>query len=136
MANMAAKIVASYLTERGIKIHTLEDNLLEGGWALDNGSINIFLQFDDEGTHVHLEGLRFTKAPADKFDALYKLLNTLNAKYSHIKFILDEKNGEIIARDDAVIQLDSCGEECHELIRRMLAVVNDAYKDLMKVMWA
>lgn len=136
MARMAAKLVSQYFESRETKASVLEDDLLRIGWGFDGGSMEIFFKFDDEDAHVHLEGVNFIKVPDNKYDAMYKVLNECNDAYTHVKFVLDTENGQIMARDDDVIQLDSCGPECFELMIRMVRVVEDAYPKFMKAMWA
>jgi hypothetical protein len=67
---------------------------------------------------------------------MYKVVNECNDTYNYEKFVLIEKHSQICVRDDAVIQLDSCGEECYELMMRMAMVVDDAYPKFMKAIWA
>ncbi|MCR5054635.1 MAG: YbjN domain-containing protein [Lachnospiraceae bacterium] len=136
MAGMAAKIVSQYFESKETKLNELEEDLLKIGWNFQGGSMVVFFKFDDSDTHVHLEGLDFIRVPEDKFDSMYKVLNECNDSYSHVKFVLDTENGQICARDDDVIQLDSCGAECFELMIRMVKVVEDAYPRFMKAMWA
>ncbi len=136
MAGMAAKIVSQYFESKETKLNELEEDLLKIGWNFQGGSMVVFFKFDDTDTHVHLEGLDFIRVPEDKFDSMYKVLNECNDSYSHVKFVLDTENGQICARDDDVIQLDSCGAECFELMIRMVKVVEDAYPRFMKAMWA
>ena len=136
MAGMAAKMVAAYFEAKDTKVQQLSENLLRIGWNIKNGTIEIYFQFDESDTHVHLEGVDFVKVPEEKYDDMYKLLNECNDTYSHIKFVLDTEHGQINARDDDVVQLDSCGEECYELMIRMLSVVEDALPKFMKAIWA
>ena len=136
MAEMALKLVAQYLESKDTKASQVDDDVLRIGWNFDGSSIDIFFQFDESDTHVHLEGINFVTVPEDKYDRMYKVLNQVNNEYKLVKFTLDEENGQIIARDDAVIQLDSCGEECFELMIRMVQIVEDAYPTLMKGIWA
>lgn len=137
MGKMAAKVVASFMESKGIKsIAMLKEDLLRIGWDFEGGSMDIFLKFDESDTHVHLEGINFIKVPEGKYDAMYKVLNECNDQYTHVKFVLDTQEGQLNARDDDVIQLDSCGEECFELMIRMLKVVEAAYPKFMKVMWS
>jgi hypothetical protein len=67
---------------------------------------------------------------------MYKIVNECNDRYNYEKFVLREKHSQICVVDDAVIQLDSCGEECYELMMRMATVVEDAYPRFMKAIWA
>ena len=136
MAEMALKLVAQYLESKDTKASQVDDDVLRIGWNFEGSSIDIFFQFDESDTHVHLEGINFVTVPEDKYDRMYKVLNQVNNEYKLVKFTLDEENGQIIARDDAVIQLDSCGEECFELMIRMVQIVEDAYPTLMKGIWA
>ena len=136
MAGMAAKMVAAYFEAKDTKVQQLSENLLRIGWNIKNGTIEIYFQFDESDTHVHLEGVDFVKVPEEKYDDMYKILNECNDTYSHIKFVLDTEHGQINARDDDVVQLDSCGEECYELMIRMLSVVEDALPKFMKAIWA
>lgn len=138
---MATKIVESYLTEQGVKVKTIDETLLKGGWSLsNNATIDIFMEFKDDN-HVHLEGLGYAPIPANKKDSMYKLLNDLNLKYKNVKFVLvssekDPDDCEIALRDDGVIQLDTAGEEVRELVRMMCAIADDAYPTIMKALWA
>ena len=136
MAGMAVKLVSQFFESQSTKANELKEDLLRIGWEFEGGSIEIFFHFDETDTHVHLEGINFIKVPEDKYDAMYKVLNECNYKYTHVKFVLDTESGQIIARDDDVIQLDSCGPECFELMIRMVRVVEMAYPKFMKAMWA
>lgn len=136
MAGIAAKIVAQFFESKEMSAQVIDDNVLRLGWDFKGGSMAIFFHFDETDTHVHLEGYDFIKVPEDKFDNMYKVLNECNDTYTHIKFVLDTKRKEINARDDDVIQLDTCGPECLELMIRMVKVVEDAYPTLMKALWA
>lgn len=136
MAGMATKMVAAYCEAQGVKVTEIRGDVLRAGWNFEGGSIEIFFRFDEKDEHVHLEGMNFITVPENKYDAMYKTVNQCNDDYTHIKFVLDTKDGQINAREDAVIQLDSCGEECFELMIRMVRVVEDAFPKFMKAMWA
>ena len=135
MAGMAAKTVASFFEDKNTKATVVSDNLLRIGWEFNGGLITIYLDFEDDDTHVHLEGIDFITVPRDRYDRLYKVLNDVNDQYRLVKFVLDTKEGRICARDDAVIDLDSCGAECFELMIRMVKIVEDAYPTFMKALW-
>lgn len=137
MAGMAAKLVQSFFESKDTTPKMLEDDLLRIGWNFEGSSIDIFFKFEDDDAHVHLEGINFlNKIPTDKYDAMFRVLNEVNDSYKLVKFALDTEEGTISARDDAVIQLDSCGEECFELMIRMVQIVEDAYPKFMKALWA
>ena len=136
MAGMAAQLLAQYMRDKEKKVRITEDGALETGWNINGGEIYIYIVFDKDDARVHFRGSKFARVPQEKYDKMYKVLNECNGTYSYIKFELDEKRGEVFAHDDAIIQLDSCGPECYEIIQRMVAVVEDALPKLMKVVWA
>lgn len=136
MAEMAKKVVLAYFESKETRAAEVREDIIRVGWNFEGGSIEIYFQFDESDSHVHLEGVNFIKVPENKYDAMYKVLNDVNDQYKHVKFVLDTENGQLNARDDAVIQLDTCGEECFELMIRMVQVVEDAYPTFMKAMWS
>ncbi len=136
MAGMAAKMVKQYFETKETAPDVVDENTLHTGWDFGDGSIDIFFCFDENDAHVHLEGRNFVKVPEGKEDSLYKVMNELNDRYVHVKFVLDTESGQLCARDDDVIQLDSCGPECFELMIRMVDIVKDAYPLFMKALWA
>ena len=96
------------------------------------------MQIDDEDTHVHLEGINFIKIPEDWYGTIYETINECNDAYNHVKFVLNTGGpdvGQISAREDDIIQIESCGAECFELMLRMVRIVEDAYPKFMKVLW-
>ncbi len=135
MAGMAAKLVSEFFEGQNTRANDLNDNVLTIGWGFTGGTIEIFFEFDDTDTHVHLEGVNFLQIPEEKFDRMYRVLNDCNDRFPQVKFVLDTRTGQIVARDDAVIQPESCGPECFELMCGMVRIVEAAYPDLMKVMW-
>ncbi len=135
MAGMALKMVSKYFESKETNANEVRDDVLMIGWEIKVGKILIFFHFDESDTHVHLEGRNFITVPQDKFDSMYKVINECNDKFTHVKFVLDTESGEICARDDDFIQLDSCGPECFNLMVAMLSIVEEAYPMLMKAMW-
>jgi hypothetical protein len=133
---MAKKMVSAYFESRDTRVVDVDDSVIRVSWGLKGTSIDIFLDFDEADTHVHIEGVNFIQVPEDKFECMYKIVNECNDRYNYEKFVLREKHSQICVVDDAVIQLDSCGEECYELMMRMATVVEDAYPRFMKAIWA
>lgn len=136
MAGMAAKLVAQFMETQNARVKEVREDLLAIGCSFEGGSIDIFFEFDNDDRRVHLEGVNFIKVPENKCDEMYKIVNECNDQYRHVKFVLDTEHGQIAARDDDIIQLDSCGPECFELMLRMLNIVQNAYPTFMKALWA
>ena len=106
------------------------------GMSLDNTRIDIYLFFEEDNHDVHIVGRNFIKVPEDKLEKMYKVVNQQNKTYRWMKFTVNEDKGEVEVEDDAIIQLDTCGDEAFELIARMSNIVDEAYPDLMKALWA
>lgn len=136
MAGLALKVVKDYIESQDLTVEQVNESLLRIGIGFEGGSVQIFLDFDDDDSHVHLEGINFINIPENKFDIMYKVVNDCNKTYKHVKFVLDVEHKQIQVSDDAIIQLDTCGPECFELMVRMLQIVEDAYPTLMKAVWA
>ena len=60
---------------------------------------------------------------------------TCNAKYRWVKFYIDDDN-DICVRSDAILDEGTCGEECREIILRMIGIIDESYPVFMKARWA
>lgn len=135
MSGMAIKMVAEFFESQDVKMEFIREDVIHGGFGFQGGHMDIYLGFNDDEA-VHVEGYKFINIPENKYDMMYKVINECNNEYRFVKFVLDTENGEINARMDAVIQLDSCGAECLELVIRMVRIVQDCYPKFMKALWA
>ena len=134
MAGLSEKMIIEYFKTKEIT-STILDDYFKVSWNIEGTSIDVFFFLEDD-THVHLRGINFVKIPENAFEKMYKLVNDINNLYNWVKFIVDVEHETIVARIDAVIHLDSCGEECYELMVSMLNVVEQAYPKIMKAIWA
>ena len=137
MANTAAKLFMAFLESQEVHGSFVDENqaVVRVGWNLENTKISILFFFGDDGKDVHLIGGGFCKAPENKKDAVLRAINDCNNNFRWVKFVLKE-NGDIEAEDDAVVQLDSCADECFELMLRMCNIVDKAYPSFMKALWS
>ncbi len=131
-----AKLVSEYFETKDVSVSTLQDDLLTVGWQFEGGWVQVAFKFAEDDTHVHVEGFGFINVSEEKYDSLplLKMLNECNYTYTHVKFVLNPENGQICAQDDDVIQVDSCGPECFELMKRMVRIVEDAYPKFIKAL--
>ena len=137
MANAAAKVFMNYLNAQGNNASFMneEESVIRVGWNLNNTKLRILFFFGEEGTDVHLMGDEFAVIPEEKRESILRAINECNRHFRWMKFVLNEE-GEIEVKDDAVIQLESCAEECYELMLRMCGIVDEAYPILMKAIWS
>jgi hypothetical protein len=66
---------------------------------------------------------------------MYQLCSELNQEYKWAKFYVDESDNTLTVQDDAIIQLDTCGAECYELLARLVLIVDEVYPKMMKTIW-
>ena len=135
---MALKMVSAYLDAKGVRYKTNESrNAIELGFKADNKEgIDLILFFDEDDGGMALRSFNYCKFPESKLANMYQLCSEMNKDYRWIKFYVDERDNTITLSDDAVIQLDSCGDEAWELIVRMVSIGDEAYPKFMKVLWS
>lgn len=138
MSSMAAKITAAYFESKELDYMISEDgSVITTEFGLENlDGINIFIRFDPGDHTVHLRTSSIITFPKVKTESMYALANALNGRFRWIKFVVDEENLSLIAEDDAVIQLDSCGEEVLECSLHFAKIVDAAYPVIANVISA
>lgn len=135
MAGLTVKKVLSYFVEKGIEVTEMEEDILRVGCEFNGGSVALFFQFGEDDIHLRVDGINFLMIPKDKIDNIYRIINECNDTYLYVKYILDEKHGQVIVRSSAILQQDTCGEECYELLVRMVKSIDDEYPKFMKSIW-
>ena len=135
MNSVAAKVTAAYFESRNIDYMISEDgSMLTTQFELENmDGFNMFIRFDDGDHTVHLKTSSIITFPETKIGEMFALANALNCRFRWIKFVVDGKNNSLIAEDDAVIQLDSCGEEVFECSRNFAKIVDTTYPIIMDI---
>lgn len=138
MANMAAKMFTALLEEKEINYTFVdeEESAVRVGWKLKATKISIYFKFSEDCTNVHFEGHEFLAIPEEHIEKMYKICNQINRDYRWVKFTVNEEVKEVVVEGDAVIQLDSCAQECLELMIRTTQIIDDAYPVFMKALWA
>ena len=131
------KMAQAYFESKGIRSAGVDEerNILQVKFGGDNTNITILLCFTADGGYVTFKSFNLCKFSPDKLPQMYKACSELNRDYKWVKFYVDESDNTVTAQDDAIIQLDSCGEECYELVGRMVTIVDEAYPVLMKAIW-
>lgn len=138
MACQSMELFKAFLETHDLEASVVDDehNILRIGAGLKNTQLAIYFQFGDDDADVHLEGRQFANIPEDQLDKIYKICNTINDAYRFVKFVWDDEAEDLCCRSDGVIQLDSCAEEVYELMARMATIVDEAYPQIMKALWA
>lgn len=127
----------SHMDAIGIKYAEVNENVVSVAYKGDNmDSIAVFVHFDKDGDNdVRFVVWHIGKFPDNKLGAGLVACNALNAKFRWIKFYIDN-DSEGCAECDAVLDENSAGEECMSLVRRTVSIVDDAYPELMRALYA
>lgn len=136
MAKYKAEFL-KYLDKEGIKYRNFDDDFgVSIGYNCKNiKDIDVTVIFDEDGEgKVALRSWSLGKVQDSKFTAMLKTLNELNHKYRWVKFSVDDDQ-DIEMSTDAVIDLDTVGEEVTELMHRMVSIGDEAYPAIMKALW-
>lgn len=124
------------MDQQGIKYRELDERKVSVRYSGDNlKTIAIIVAFDkNDSNTVQIYSFEIASFKEDKFAAGLLACNALNARFRWVKFYLDSDR-DVIAEMDAVVDYDSVGEECIELVRRMVGIIDEAYPEFMKAMW-
>ena len=130
------QLFMSYMDAKGVKYQELDNNAVRVSYNADNAkSVTVFVIFDENGKNLAaFRSWDIAKFKDDKWVDGLTVCNTLNRKYRWAKFCLSEE-GSLSAEDDAVLDEASCGEECMQLVQRMVNIVDEAYPTVMKAIW-
>ncbi len=136
--NTAMKIVCTYLDSKGIRYTPNEEkSTIKTGFKAENKQgIELLLIFDDSNDSMAIRSFEYVSFPANKIEKMYEVCSKMNKQYRWIKFYVDENDNTITLGDDAVIQLDTAGDEAWELIVRMVSIGDEAYPEFMKALWS
>ena len=138
MVSMADYIgaVCKHLDKKEIKYKRINDKTLRIAYSGDNlDTIPINVIFDEDGDpYVALRCWDITKFKGSKRERGIMVCNELNNRFRWVKFSVD-KDDDIVAANDAHVDLFTAGEEILMLVRRMVNIVDEAYPEFMKAVW-
>ena len=138
MANAAAKVTAAFFDSKGLHYEILGDDeeVIHFGLPMENREgIMLFLFFAPDGTSVSIRNFDLVKIPEGKKAQAIMVCNELNLHFKWVKFAYDDERKCIQATDDAVIQLDSCGDEVLRCSIQLMRVCDEAYPLIMKAIY-
>ena len=139
MENALAKLTAAFFESIDL-YHELDgenkDVIKTGFGGLENvNSVKLLLFFSEDNSNVHVIAPQLVKVPSGKLDHMYKVVNDVNKYFRWVKFLIDE-DGDVQAEADCILDMDTCGQECLEIIQRTATIVDQAYPTFMKELWA
>ncbi len=95
--------------------------------------LNFAVFFDEERT-ANVVSRDYVHVPEEKIEAMYRVMNELNTMYRWAKFAIDA-DGDIHVEADAVLDIDSCGDEVKEILIRLTHLADIAYPTIMRTLF-
>ena len=122
---ICAQAVIDKLNEKELtfEIDEREDGGVGIGVPFRTFRINLFFDGGDEGAHVALRVV-LEACPPERIANLLMICNSLNGKYRWLKFYIDDDK-DIMVEDDAILDPETAGEECYELIARTVSILEE-----------
>lgn len=110
---------------------------VEAGFNGDNCTVKVrFISTDDDNDAKILTD-NIAVIPASKRDSARVLLCELNSTYRYVKFTLDSDNAITASYDLPLNMSREClGAVAIEMATRFLSIVDDAYPQIMRMLWA
>lgn len=139
MENLAAKVTAAFFDSKNLHYEMLGDDreAIRAGFSMKNReAIRVVMIFSDDNTDVKIRAYEVAKVPEGRAEKVYQVCNKLNRQYRWVKFYYNEDDRNIIAEDDVIIQLDNCGDEALQSCVQMVRIIDDAYPEIMRAIYA
>lgn len=130
-----ADLCSSFLTQKEVHFETreFEDGTVMLSVPFSGYSVTLFFMGDDQGQRVTLRCI-LEHCPTEKTPDMLITCNTLNSKYRWLKFYLDSDN-DIVLQDDAILEPQSAGDECFELLLRAANITKEVRPTIMGIVF-
>ena len=137
MATYKEEFIA-FMNEHGIKYTDLDERAVRLAFASDvvPQGVTMLVIFDSDNRNaVHFMASGFAKVPENKFGAVLMAVNEANAKFRWVKFYIND-GMNIMAEDDAILDMTSVGSEVANLAFRLSDIVDEAYPSFMSAIYS
>ena len=101
----------------------------------NNAVYDVFMIFDEDNVGVSLRVFRLVAVPEDRTNKIYDVVNDLNLRFRWVKFFCDH-DSYVNVQEDATLNEADCGKTCVRMMMRAVAIIDAAYPDLMRAIWA
>ncbi len=140
MIYLPTTLIATELENAGLNFQVQETGALsyvEAAFTGSNGTYVIRAISSSDEPDVKIMSADFAKIPENKRDRGYALVNALNIKYKYAKFCIDEE-GDLCVQCDlpAALSTAEVGTVARELMLRFPRIIDDAYPDIMRIIWS
>lgn len=139
MLRKASVAIIRELDKAGLKYDTIErDGTSVVVCAIGGKVLDYKIQFisTDDDNDVALRIFDLVKYNSAKRDSVLNFLNTVNAKYRYVKFVMAEKDRTVQIECDFPQKMENVGPVAIEYIVRIMRILDECGNDLMKTLWA
>ncbi len=132
-----AQEFARVMDAEGIKYTVHDDHVINVSYTGENlKNISIYVFFDKEGSnHVQFYCGDIADFSSKEEVVALQVCNELNAEFRWVKFYVN-KDKEVVATLDATLDITSSGDECVELLGRVVSIVDESFPKIAKARWA
>ena len=135
MADYAA-LFKHHLNDKGIKYRELKPGILSVSYTGKKlKSVEVLVGFNDNDNHVTYKCFSVGDFPKDLYEKALAVCNKANKKYRWVKFFIDDEN-TITVSGDLILDERTCGDDCEEMVHRVVGIVDDVYPEFMKTRWS
>lgn len=132
--------IAAAFDAKGWKYETSENpgksSRLVTRWNGENiQTVELAYISTDDDNDVAVRCFRIAQVPQNKMENVRKVLNELNNKYRYVKFVVDDEQ-DVNCEYDLPIATEAVGACCTEMCIRMVQIIDEAYPEIMKALWA
>ena len=136
---MLAKKAAylAYMDKNGIRYTDISERAVKVAYRADNiNSISVYVSFDEksEGRTVQFASWGWASVPENKYAQGLVVCNMLNEKFRWVKFYID-KDKDVCVEADAIVDDETVGQECREMVSRLVAIADEAYPAIMRAIY-
>ncbi|MBR0406896.1 MAG: YbjN domain-containing protein [Clostridia bacterium] len=117
--------------------HDLEDGKTHVACGVTGKTtqVDFHFFFDQDGKSVTIRIFKLFIAPIDKRLQIMELVNQSNCEYRWVKFTMDQ-DGWVNLQADAIINKETSGVICMELMLRFMNIIDTTYPKFMHEIWA
>lgn len=138
-AETRAKAVEKSFEEAGLKYtrHDSESPVFEvpfGGGDFAYAHVAIYVIIDEDGESAHVCTSTIASIPEEKTAEMLQVINGLHDRLRWTRFYIDKDN-DLVADADLIIDGVYAGAMCTKIVQRTASVIDDAYPEIMKVLW-
>lgn len=139
MFKMTRAIYDELKKDSNLKVFTDEHSDSSNVWLQfgikNGGSYRIRFISKDDDNDVAVRVFSMLTVDENHRDKVLPALNKLNARFRYVKFVLDD-DGDVNLEYDYLVRDPDPAASAREIVIRIVKIVDDAYPEIMRAIWA